>query len=263
MSRIRTEAFELDLPSGNIYARKWIPDKVLSEIPVVLLHDSLGSVDLWREFPEILSQELSRTVIAYDRSGFGNSDARVELPSLEFIKEEATDYFPIVKSRLAVTEYILFGHSVGGAMAINIAARDPDCCAVVTAASQAFVEELTVRGIQDAIRLFAQPGQIERLEKWHGRKAGWVLRAWADVWLSPECSTWSLKDCIRGVVCPVLAIHGDNDQYGSIAFPEFIAGKVAGVSEMLILKNCGHMPHKEKTDEVINAVKVFLNAHNL
>ena len=261
MSNIEIKEFKIEDSIGNIYAKTWIPKTAISEVPIILLHDSLGCVDLWRDFPGFLAEKSSRRVIAYDRLGFGKSDVRHELPSIEFIKEESTKYFPIIKKQLSITKYILFGHSVGGSMSINIAARDTDCIAVVTVSSQAFVEDRTVKGIKDAQIMFNQPGQIERLKKWHGGKASWVLKAWTDVWLSPEFSTWSLNDCIRDVVCPVLVIHGDNDKYGSIASPEFIASKVAGISEMLVFKGCGHLPQVEKTDEVVKAVKKFLNVN--
>ena len=262
-SNIEIEEFKIENSIGNVFAKMWRPRTAATEIPVILMHDSLGSTDLWRDFPYILAEQTSRRVIAYDRLGFGKSDARHGLPSIEFIKEEATKFFPNIKRQLSIKRYILLGHSVGGAMSIHIAAGDSDCMAVVTVSSQAFVEDCTVKGIKDAKIMFEQPGQIERLKKWHGGKAAWVLRAWTDVWLSPEFSTWSLEDCIRDVVCPVLVIHGDNDEYGSIAFPEFIASKVAGISKMMVLKGCGHMPHMEKTDEVVNAVKLFLNENNL
>lgn len=260
MSIIKIEEFKVEVPGGKIYARKWLPLETLSDIPLVLLHDSLGCVDLWRDFPEILAKNLSLNVIAYDRLGFGKSDARSELPSLNFIEEESIKYFPVIKSGMSISEYILFGHSVGGGMSINIASRDNDCKGVVTVASQAYVEELTVRGIEKTKMKFGQPGQIGRLEKWHAKKAKWVLQAWTDIWMSPLFSGWSLDDCIGNVLCPVLAIHGDKDEYGSRAFAEFIAGRAGGISEMLIIEDCGHLPHKEKADEVISAVRNFLYA---
>lgn len=263
VSPIETKEITIEVPGGTVYAKKWIPGAPLSGDPVVLLHDSLGSVDVWRDFPVLLAQGLSRTVIAYDRLGFGKSGACEELPSIEFIKNESTHYFPVIKKSLSLSRYLLLGHSVGGAMAINIAARDKDCKSVITLSSQAFVEDLTVKGIQDAQIQFEQPGQMQRLEKWHGEKARWVLRAWTDTWQSPEFASWSLEDCIQDVTCPVLAIHGENDKYGSIAFPRFIAGKVAGFSELLVLRDCGHIPHVEKTGAVLNAVRMFLNAHDL
>ncbi|MDA8137953.1 MAG: alpha/beta hydrolase [Desulfobacteraceae bacterium] len=261
MSGMKIQECEIKSLEGRIYAKTWIPENRSSEVPIVLLHDSLGCVELWRDFPEVLAQNLSRRVIAYDRLGFGKSDARLDLPGFNFIEEEAIKYFPVVKRELSLTQYVLCGHSVGGAMAIHIAARDAQCVAVITMAAQAFVEDLTVAGIMEAKQAFNLPEQIERLERWHGQKAQWVLRAWTEIWLAAGFSGWSLEDSIGKVICPVLAIHGDRDEYGSTAFPEFIAGKAGGVSELLVLPNCGHMPHKEKPEEVIAAVKRFLKSN--
>lgn len=246
------------MSGGKVYAKRWVPETDSHNSPLVLLHDSLGSVDLWRDFPRALAEGLSRCVVAYDRLGFGKSDERHELPPADFIEEEATKYFPAIKSHLSLGSYILFGHSVGGAMAINIAARDADCQAVVSVSAQAFVESRTLVGIQQAKQAFKQPGQMERLEKWHGQKANWVLHAWTDVWLSDEFKHWSLESSIRDVTCPLLAIHGDNDEYGSTAFPEFIAKNTAGTADMLIIEECGHVPHREKPQEVVDALRRFL-----
>lgn len=258
MSSTSIEVFKIDVPSGKVYVKRWVPEIESRKAPVVLLHDSLGSVDLWRDFPRRLAESLSRTVVAYDRLGFGKSDERRFLPSMAFIEEEATTYFPVIKRRLSLEDYVLFGHSVGGAMAVSIASMDADCRAVITVSAQAFVESLTVEGIQQAKRLFEQPGQIERLEKWHGGKAKWVLRAWTDVWLSEDFKDWSLEPAIHDLRCPVLAIHGDADEYGSTAFPTFIANKSGGPADMLVIEGCGHMPHKEKPREVVDASASFL-----
>ena len=255
---MRNTELKIKINEGEIHLKKWEPSVNSGAAPIVMLHDSLGSVELWRDFPEILANELSRTVFAYDRLGFGKSDARDELPSKEFVEEESITFFPQIKEKLSLNKYVLFGHSVGGGMAINIASRDTDCLAVITVSAQAFVEDLTANGIREAKKMFEQPGQIERLEKWHGSKAKWVLHAWTDVWLSDEFKNWSLDPAISNVQCPVLAIHGDRDEYGSKAFPEFISTRTGSNAEMLIIKDCGHMPHKEKTNEVIRAAKEFL-----
>ena len=258
MNATKIEEFHIEAPEGKIWVKKWTPEAASEKSPLVLLHDSLGSVALWREFPPKLAENLSRCVIAYDRLGFGRSDAREELPAKNFIEEEATKYFPAIKEQLSLQRYVLLGHSVGGGMAIHIASRDPDCEAVITISAQAFIEDLTLRGIRAAQQVFEQPGQLERLEKWHGNKARWVLHAWTDTWLSAEFANWNLQDAIGRVYCPVLAIHGANDEYGSSASPEFISRHSGGKGTMLLLKNCGHMPHREKTQEVITAVKQFL-----
>ena len=193
----------------------------------------------------------------YDRLGFGKSDARQALPSNQFIEEEAITYFPQIKLDLEITNYILLGHSVGGAMAVNIAALDSQCDAVVTISAQAFVEEITLHGIQIAKKNFQNSQQMEKLAKWHGDKAEWVLKAWTDIWLCPSFSHWQLNN-IKQVYCPVLAIHGKNDEYGSEKFPEFIVNNSSGISRMDIIDNCGHMPHKSHTEHVVGEIKQFI-----
>ena len=255
--------FQLQISQGTIYAKRWIPEQISSNIPLVLLHDSLGSVGLWRDFPEALASHISRPIYAYDRLGFGASSARDALPNIRFVEEEGDIYFPQIKKALGLEKYILLGHSVGGSMSVAIAANDPDCLGVITMASQAFVEKLTTAGIRSMQKIFEQPGQLERLQKWHGKKAEWVLHAWTDIWLSPEFASWSLASSIGKVKCPVLAIHGDKDEYGSVAFPEFISSRSGGKAEMLILENCGHFPHKERTEQVLERIKPFLLAYTL
>src|SRR5262245_7109486 len=121
------------VPGGRVFVRTWTPPAGAADPPVVLLHDSLGCVDLWRDFPERLAGRLARRVIAYDRLGFGRSSARQDLPSANFIREEAEVFFPAVRDALGVAGYALFGHSVGGAMALLIAATPHEPCrAVVT-----------------------------------------------------------------------------------------------------------------------------------
>lgn len=257
---MQTEILFVDIPNGKIYVKKWIPKNLKVDIPVILLHDSLGSTDLWKTFPEKLAHHLARTVISYDRLGFGKSSLRSEPPNKNFIQEEAEIYFPQIKKSLGIEKYILFGHSVGGPMGVAIAAYDPDCIALITEAAQAFVEDRTIKGLLHAKKHFEHPNQIDKLKKWHGEKAEWILRAWLDVWLSPDYANWSLEPYIGKINSPIFAIHGDKDEYGSIEFPIFISKKLGKNSKMLFLENCGHIPHKERTNEVLNEVSSFLNS---
>ena len=249
----------IEVPGGKIFSRTWSSDKK-SNSPIILLHDSLGSIDLWGSFPLTIAETTKRTVVAYDRLGFGRSTARQELPSIRFISEEAEIYFPAIKSELEIKHFTLFGHSVGGAMAVSIAAHfQNECDAVITESAQAFVEDLTIKGIQIAKQKFKNPEAVEKLKKLHGEKAQWVLNAWIDVWLSPEFSSWSLKDTLPKLKCPLLAIHGDKDDYGSKKFPEMISGLAGGKSQMQLIADCGHVPHREKKEQVLHLVNSFLN----
>ncbi len=262
MNEISTYEHTIKFDQSDIYVKEWRSTN-LNTAPLILLHDSLGCVSLWRDFPELLAQSLNRTVIAYDRSGFGKSSARTELPSIHFVEEEATIYLPKILSALNISKFHLFGHSVGGGMSLIAAGKMSGCLSVISESAQAFVEERTRQGIEAAKVGFAEPGQLDRLKKYHGEKASWVLHAWTDVWLSDGFKNWSLDSFLPYVKCPSLIIHGDKDEYGSVAFPERIAGLVGGVCSLNVLSDCGHVPHKEKTDTVLKAVSEFYNKNGL
>lgn len=248
----------IDVPGGGVFTRRWsVPGSQRS--PLLLLHDSLGSVEQWRDFPAALAVATSRSVIAYDRLGFGKSSPRVERPSPGFIEEEAVVVVPALLEALGIERFVPFGHSVGGGMALTIAARHGARCeAVISEAAQAFVEPLTLAGIREAQRQFADPAQQARLVRWHGDKAPWVLDAWTQVWTSPAFRDWTLDHELERITCPVLAIHGEHDEYGSLAFPRRIAGGVKGPARLAILP-CGHVPHRDQRDEVLRLVADFLS----
>jgi pimeloyl-ACP methyl ester carboxylesterase len=259
MSNTHVEDTRVDVDGGRIFVRQWTPDAAASVPPLVLLHDSLGSVELWRDFPAALARCLGRRVIAYDRLGFGRSSACERAPSLDFILEEAQAHFPALRDALGLERYGLFGHSVGGAMAVVIAALDGTRCRlIVTESAQAFVEARTLDGIRAAQAQFENADAFARLERWHGAKARWVLDAWTQAWLDPAFADWNLDAWLPRVCCPVLAIHGDRDEYGSAAFPERIARGVQGPAECVILDGCGHVPHRERPERVLALVSRFL-----
>jgi pimeloyl-ACP methyl ester carboxylesterase len=250
----------VDVPGGSVYVKTFTPTGADStRTPVVLLHDSLGCVEMWREFPFLLAGKLLRSVIAYDRLGFGRSSAREALPSTRFIEEEAEICLPAVLEALGAGRFIAFGHSVGGGMAVLAAGRWPQACeAVITESAQAFVEDRTRQGIKTAKASFEDPRVFARLARYHGEKARRVLRAWTDVWLSEEFSSWSLEADLPKVRCPLLAVHGANDEYGSVKFPDMICSLAGGPAKKLIIEDCGHVPHREKPGIVLDAVSNFL-----
>ena len=260
--KMLTEAQDsfVDVPGGEVFVRRWKTESA-ERSPIFLLHDSLGSVEQWRDFPAALVEDTRRDVVAYDRLGFGRSSARNELPSVRFISEEAEVYFPAIRAALGIDRFALFGHSVGGGMAIAIASTDPHgerCEAVVSESAQAFLESHTLDGIRAAKERFRDPRLFKRLVRWHGEKASWVLAAWTEVWQLPEFASWSLDQYLEGVTCPVLAIHGDGDEFGSAEFPRRIVEKSKGPTQLAVLENCGHIPHRERKDDVLNLVTSFL-----
>ncbi len=245
---------------GRLFARTWAPpDPPHHAAPALLLfHDSLGCVELWRDFPARLAGALQRRVVAYDRLGFGRSDPHPGALPPSFIRDETANV-PRLSEQLELEAIVPFGHSVGGAMAVVAAARWRDSClAVVTLSAQAFVEDRTVAGLRDARACFEQPGQLARLERYHGPKARWVLDSWLETWLDPAFAGWSLDDDLRQVRCPVLALHGDRDEYGSPRHPERIARLAGGPSRAVVLDGCGHVPYRERPERVIDEVARFL-----
>lgn len=229
--------------------------------PIVLFHDSLGCVDLWRDFPVELCLATGRRVIAYDRLGFGRSDPRTGPPPLDFVAEEAAVYFPVIRGQLGLERFIAFGHSVGGGMAVQCAARfAAHCEALVTEAAQVFAEDRTLEGIREAKEQFKNPAQLERLAKYHGQKAKWVLDAWTETWLHPAFASWSLDGVLPQVRCPVLAIHGELDEYGSTRHPRLIGERCGGLAQVEVLADTRHVPHRERAAVVLRLVSEFVAA---
>lgn len=248
------------LPQGRLFVRRWQPLHAPGS-PLILFHDSLGSVALWRGFPAALAVRTGRAVVAYDRLGFGQSDPRSDRLGMDFIAGEAETFFPALRAQLGIDRFVAFGHSVGGGMAVHCAAKYAhDCAALITESAQAFVEDRTLQGIREAQALFADPAQVEKLAKYHGDKARWVLDAWIDTWLNPAFSGWSLDMVLPRVACPLLAIHGSDDEYGSPRHPELIGRLAGGPVQVEVMVDTHHVPHRERETAVLDLVAEFLCA---
>jgi len=259
--QVSTAEHWISTAKGLLFAQDWTPVDAAEE-PILLLHDSLGCVTLWRDFPEQLAHATGRQVIAFDRLGFGRSERYPGALPLSFIDDEARENFPLLQLHFGFERCVVFGHSVGGAMAVACVAQHPQACAaLVTESAQAFVEHRTRDGIRAAELEFAREGQLERLQKYHGDKAFWVLRAWVDTWLSDDFSDWNLDAQLAQVKCPILSLHGEQDEYGSAAHPERLTS-VADVPAVLkLLPDCGHVPHREQQPAVLQAVGEFLQRY--
>lgn len=260
MNPIHTEDFTIATAQGQIHARRWRnAEAPPHSAPFVLLHDSLGAVSLWREFPEQLARQCARDVVAYDRLGFGESSPHPGLLATSFIRDESQQALAAVLTHLGIEPFIAVGHSVGGGMALCAAAQYPQrCLGVITLAAQSYVEQRTIDGLLTAKQAFAEDGQMQRLARYHGDKAPWVLQAWLGTWLSPAFADWTLDEDLRRLQCPLLVFHGDQDEYGSTEHPHRIAALAGGKTTVQVLEGCGHVPHRERMDEVLTTVVVWL-----
>lgn len=249
-----------DGQTQQIFVKQWLPEQPTSIIPIILFHDSLGCVTLWRDFPEQLAQATGRRVIAYDRLGFGKSSERHAKIEDDFIPLEPKQGFGAVVQALNLEQYILVGHSVGGGMAVCAAGQNPKAClAVVTIGAQAVNEDRTIEGVRTAKEAFKDPAQLERLAKYHGSRAKWVLESWTETWLSEPYQTWTLAPHLKQVQSPFLAIHGELDEFGSVEQPKMMVDLVPAEARLHLIAGGGHVPHKENPEAVLTVIQDFLN----
>lgn len=246
---------------GTVFARRWEPAGLSSDLEatILLFHDSIGCVELWRDFPAKLAVATGRPVVAYDRLGFGRSDAHEGRLAFSFIRNEAAHVVPRILEALGIGRILPFGHSVGGEMAVATAAQHPGrCSAVITESAQSFMEDRTLAGVRAGKAEFERPDRFERLERYHGSKARWVLDSWIKTWLDPEFAGWNLDDDLRRVTCATLALHGDQDEYGTVEHAKRIARLTSGAARAVILEGYGHIPHREDPTRVLKEVMQFL-----
>ena len=246
-------------PRGHLFARAWIGQEASAAAPIVLIHDSLGCVELWRDFPARLRDTSRRTVIAYDRLGFGRSDPRTDQLVPSFVREEAEVSVPHVLEHFGVRHFVPFGHSVGGAMAICCGAVSGEACpALVTESAQMFAEQKTLDAIAAARIDYQNAEKFARLSRYHGEKTQWVLRAWIETWLSPAFASWSVALELAQLRSPLLAMHGELDEFGSLEHLEAARTKSGAAVMTRVLHNQGHVPHREQPLAVAELVAQFL-----
>jgi pimeloyl-ACP methyl ester carboxylesterase len=227
---------------------------------LVFLHDSLGSIRLWRDFPARLAQALGCHALVYDRRGYGESAAFGPAPrTVRYLEEEALTV-PAVLQAAGVGQCVLVGHSDGGTLALLVAAQEPArVAAVVTIGAHVFVEDITLAGIRAAQQQFATTDLPQRLARYHGPRTEPLFRAWTDTWLDPAFRAWNMEHYLPRVQCPVLAVQGEEDEYGTPAQVAAIVGQVCGPAQAALLPGLGHTPHRQNPAEVLRLVTGFLH----
>jgi pimeloyl-ACP methyl ester carboxylesterase len=219
--------------------------------PIVLLHEGLGSVGLWREFPEALARATGRRVIAYSRFGHGRSAPPPHPRTPAFFHGEALDVLPALLGELGVERPLLVGHSDGASIALIHAGRHP-VEGLALMAPHVFVEEMTVEGIRETREAFEHGGLRERMGRHHDDPDA-AFHGWCDVWLDPAFRRWSLEPDAALVECPVLLIQGADDEYATLEQLDRIEANVRGPVERVIVPG-GHSPHLEQPEAVLAAI---------
>ena len=226
---------------------------------LVFLHEGLGSIEMWHDFPAILAETTACDCLMYDRWGHGRSDALDVQRTLRYVHDEALDSLPEVLNHSNVDDAILIGHSDGGSIALIFAAEYPEILrGIITEAAHVFVEEITLEGIREALDIYNNTDLKQKLARYHGDKTEKIFRAWHEIWMQPEFKSWDIQDCLPKIKCPVLVIQGEDDQYGTAAQVEAITNQVTGPSKVLLIPNCAHIPHREARDRVIKEMTKFI-----
>jgi pimeloyl-ACP methyl ester carboxylesterase len=226
------------------------------EPALVFLHEGLGSVALWRDFPEALAAETGRRALIYSRAGHGASDVPQAPRRPEFMHDEALAVLPPLLAEHGIERPILVGHSDGGSIALIHASEHP-VTGLVLLAPHVFVEELSVASIAEARDTFETTDLGERMGRYH-RDAEATFRLWNDIWLAPEFREWNIEDVLPKVTAPALLIQGEHDQYGTLAQIDAIEHGVSGPVERCVL-DCRHAPHLEAPEESLAAAARFVN----
>jgi pimeloyl-ACP methyl ester carboxylesterase len=245
------------LPAGRELARlpwrgreihleyEWVGAPRSDAPPVVFLHEGLGSISMWKDFPRELCAAHGLAGFVFSRYGYGNSTPkpRDERWPPDFMQQQANEVLPALFAAVGIERPWLFGHSDGATIALLYAAAHPTA-GVIAVAPHLFVEEVAIASIELARDAFESSDLRARLARHHADPDS-AFRGWNDAWLSPEFRHWNIERDIETIACPVLAIQGENDEYGTLEQIHAIARRLPK-TRLLVLPECGHSPHRDQ-----------------
>lgn len=234
-----------------------------TDLVLVFLHEALGSIGQWKDFPEKLCASLDIPGILYERQGYGSSSPLTEVRGADYLEKYALEELPQFLDKVLAPHQkaILIGHSDGGSIALLYAQSNPEnLAAIVTMAAHVINEKETLAGIAPAIEAYKK-GKLDGLKKYHGDKTEELFYAWANTWNAPFFKEWDICKLIDKIEVDALIIQGCNDQYGTEEQVDLILAHIKSEKKQkLMLENCGHHPHLEQKETVIQAITTFLKA---
>ena len=225
---------------------------------LVLLHEGLGSVAMWRDFPGRLAHATGCNALVYSRHGYGNSDPLTTPRAVRYMHDEALVVLPELLDALAIERPILVGHSDGGSIAlIHAGSAIRPVTAVVTMAAHVLVEDISVASIAAAKMAFETTDLRAKLARYHADvdSAFW---GWNRIWLDPDFRAWNIEAYLPDIACPVLAIQGEDDEYGTMEQMRRIGAQVRDV-ELVELEDCRHSPHRDQPEAVLDVITRFVD----
>ena len=242
---------------GHSLETLWLTPRDPASATIVMLHEGLGSVTLWKDFPHALAERTGCGVLAYSRYGHGNSEKQAEKRKVSFMHHEGEVVLPQLLDKLGIARPILLGHSDGGSVSLIFAGRYPERPqALILEAPHVFVEEFGLASIRAAKVAFETTDFRSKLARYHTHvdKTFW---AWNDIWLDPEFPKWNIEPYLDTIRCPVLCIQGEDDEYGTRLQVETIVADVPG-AELVMLPQCGHSPHRDQREAALAKMAEFV-----
>jgi pimeloyl-ACP methyl ester carboxylesterase len=223
---------------------------------IVMLHEGLGSLSMWRDFPQRLADACGAATLAYSRWGYGASEAITAKRPVDFMHREALDTLPELLHRLDIRRPILFGHSDGGSIALIHAAAGHETAGLIVLAPHLFVEDRSIESIEAAREAWHNTDLRQRLMRHHNDVEG-AFRGWNDIWLDPAFRGWNIEAEAARITVPILAIQGLDDEYGTPRQVQRIA-ELTPDAEVLLLADCRHSPHRDQGEAVLEASLRFV-----
>ena len=253
----KVQKFQLTVQNRRLEVQR-ISGRIPSTPELVFLHEGLGSVSHWKDFPARVHEATGCPVTVYSRYGSGDSALLTEPRPVRYMHDEALAVLPDLLAQLQIDNPILIGHSDGASIAIIYAGAHDRVRGLVLLAPHVFVEDLSVASIADAKVQFETTNLPEKLAR-HHRDAAKTFWGWNEIWLHPEFRNWNIEEYLPRIACPVLVIQGVDDQYGTMAQVEAIRRQVAGEVEVLALENCRHSPQRDQPEATLEAIRKFVN----
>jgi pimeloyl-ACP methyl ester carboxylesterase len=223
---------------------------------IVMLHEGLGSIAMWKDFPQRIAEATGCGVLVYSRYGHGKSAGLAEKRPVDFMHQEAKVVLPDLLRQLEIERPILLGHSDGASIALIYAGTWPEHVrGLVLEAPHVFVEEFGLRSTRAIREIYESTELREKLARYHDH-VDEMFRGWNDIWLDPQFRSWNIEEYLSSITCPTLVIQGENDEYGTLAHVEAIQRRVPG-AQALILPRCGHSPHRDQPEITLDAICRF------
>lgn len=234
-----------------------IPAAAAGRPALVFLHEGLGSVSMWRHFPAAVAAATGCETVAYSRYGYGKSDILEQPFGVDYMHREALESLPELLGKLGIERPILVGHSDGASIALIHAGVHDDVRGLALLAPHVFVEDISIEGIEAAKRAFRDTDLRQKLARHHADPER-TFRGWNDMWLAPAFRGWNIEEYLPRIDCPMLAIQGYEDAYGTMAQLDAIERQVRTPLKLVKLERCGHSPHRDRHEATLAAVTGFV-----